>query len=215
MTEQTSAVGEAERIVAELKEAAALIEKRQQEIEAERRALSYSVLVEKDAGAIKKMTALVIEANKQADAAETCMAAREESERRLSIAQSATAAADDRERGLQIRAVLTEFLEASLSLDEALVAIGEEGAALFAAVNKLHALGVTHPTDAQLRVLGLQALQTALMSTPWHKDFPHLAPRERRSWASLARTWVANIETNNVKPALCEDEPAKEVETVP
>jgi hypothetical protein len=198
-TEQAAAA--AERVVTELKEKAAALVARQEQLSEERKRLSYSALVEKDTGAIKKMAALAVEAQRLAD--ET------EANARLAAAYAAKRREGDRENAHAIRAALEEFTEAALSLDEALTAIGEEGAALFAAVRKLHALGVTHPSDEQVRVLGLQCLQTALMAAgPWAKEFPHLAPRDRRLWAALARTWSANIIANHIEPVLGEAESA-------
>lgn len=186
----------AQRVVAELKEKAVALDQRGQQIAEERKALAYGALAEKDAKSVKALAQLALEAAKVGSDMEALAAALEEAERRLAIANAAEVRLEDRGNALAARAVLAEFLEAATSLDEALTAIGEEAVALFAAVRKLHALGVTHPSDEQVRVLGLAAVQTALMSTPWHKAFPFLAPRDRRSWSSLARTWSANIEAN-------------------
>jgi hypothetical protein len=50
------------------------------------------------------------------------------------------------------------------------------------------------PTDQQVRVLGLQALQTQLMETPWSHEFRTLAPCDRRSFQSLSDGWAAMAE---------------------
>jgi hypothetical protein len=90
------------------------------------------------------------------------------------------------------------------SLNEVALALAEESHALLAAVRKLRALNVTFPSDRQILVLGLAALKTSLMATPWAREFEHLAPKDRRSWAPLVREWVARIESTFVQPHLGE-----------
>ena len=205
MTEQDAVVA-AEKVVADLEAKRRVLIERGREIAATRHGLSYDATVEANPKSVKALAALALDAADVGREMETLVSAIEEAERRLSIAQAAQSQQGDRDNALAIREVLAEFTECALSLDEALAALGEEGAALFAAVNKLHALGCTVPSDTQVRVLGLQCLQTALMATPWHKEFPHLPPRERRSWAALARTWAAAVEANVIRPHLGEAE---------
>jgi hypothetical protein len=209
MTEQqVEQVEIAERVVAELKEKAAALVERQQQIAEERKRLSFAAHTG-DAKAKAALDKLNSEAQRHALDMENLAAAIEEANARLAIAQAAQVQQGGRDNALAIRAGLAEFNEAAFSLDEALTAIGEEAVALFAAVRKLHALGCAVPSDAQVRVLGLQCLQTALMQTgPWSKEFIHLAPRDRRSWASLARTWSAQITANHIAPVLGEAESA-------
>jgi hypothetical protein len=57
----------------------------------------------------------------------------------------------------------------------------------------LHAAGVRSPTYEQLDALGYQAFATAIMQTPWHRRFEHLAPNERKSFRGLIDAWVMAI----------------------
>jgi hypothetical protein len=57
----------------------------------------------------------------------------------------------------------------------------------------MHDLGAPSPSHEQLSVLGVQALFTALEQTDWSKQFRSLAPNQRRSFKSLARSWHDQI----------------------
>jgi hypothetical protein len=99
------------------------------------------------------------------------------------------------ERRLELAAGLRQ---AGQSMDLGFTAAKAE--ALWAVIDAVHATRFSHerinpgPTREQLNVLGLAALQTLLMNTPWRKEFRHLAPHERRTWSALRDGWADMIE---------------------
>jgi hypothetical protein len=71
-------------------------------------------------------------------------------------------------------------------------------------LSEMHRLGCNFPSHEQLQSLGARALKTALMGTPWAREFEHIAPRERFNFAKLAEDWASRIENNFLKPRLGE-----------
>jgi len=61
-------------------------------------------------------------------------------------------------------------------------------------LSQLHGLGVRFPSQQQLDVLGGQALQTAVLATPWGKRYQLLPPDQRRSFRTLVDDWSTMIE---------------------
>ena len=211
MSEQQSesVVEQAERVVAELNDRRRVLLDRKIEIDETRRRLSYSAVAEKDEKAVKALAALAVEANKHTHELESLMAAAAEAEDRLRQAHVAQEQAAERVRLVSLRAALAEFVEAGEFLSEALEAISDEGKAVFDAAKKMRELGCQFPTSAQIQVLGLAAVQTALMTSPWAKAFPFLAPRDRKFWATLVREWASRIEANDIAPRLGEQQTAE------
>jgi hypothetical protein len=211
MSEEMSAVITAEKVAADLEDRRRQLLERKIEIDDERRRLSYLAVAEKNPAAVKALAALAVEANKHTHELESLLAAAAEADQRLAAARAAEAQAADRDNALALRAALREFVEAGESLSEALEAISDEGKAVFDAAKKMRELGCQFPTSAQIQVLGLAAVQTALMSSPWAKAFPFLAPRDRKSWGVLVREWASRIEANDIAPRLGEQAKATEV----
>ena len=114
----------------------------------------------------------------------------EEAQRRLAIASAYDAAAADRARAARALEILGAFKEAGHELDDALRAVAETGKLLGTLLPQLHAAGVRSPTHEQLDALGYQAFAAAIMQTPWHRRFEHLAPNQRRSFRGLIDAWV-------------------------
>lgn len=108
---------------------------------------------------------------------------------RLNVARVHASLSADREQALDLRDALFDFCDAGEKMDAAFVAIREASEAMRDAHSKMYALGARTPSHEQVRVFGLLALQTALMQSPWAKEFPHLAPHERRDFKSLVDGW--------------------------
>ena len=155
-----------------------------------------------DAKARKRLDAINAELATQHGELESIDAALRTAGERLADAQRDAAAEIERNKAIAMREVLAEFAECAVSLDEALIALGEEGDALRVTIRKLRELGCDFPTDAQISVLGLQCVQTALMQTPWKREFPHLAPKDRRTFGALCGEWRARIESSYIAPRL-------------
>jgi hypothetical protein len=116
-----------------------------------------------------------------------------EANARLNVAMVHASLAADREQALDLREALFDFCDAGEKIDQAFAAISEATRDLTAAHGRMYALGSRTPTHDQVRVFGLLALQTALMQTPWAKEFPHLAPNQRRSFKTLVDGWHDQI----------------------
>jgi hypothetical protein len=75
-----------------------------------------------------------------------------------------------------------------------LASVVETSARLNVVVNEIHALGHGAPSGQQWLSYGERAIHTALMQTPWARSFTPIAPRERRTFAGLAREWAGGAE---------------------
>jgi hypothetical protein len=93
-----------------------------------------------------------------------------------------------------------EFVAHALAIDEAFTSMVNEANALGETLIKIHSLGRTFPSFDQLNSLGARALGTAIMNTPWRKDFEHLAPSQRQSFPKLISDWASRIESNHIAP---------------
>jgi hypothetical protein len=127
-----------------------------------------------------------------------------EAERRLAAARDAEARAADREAALALRRATRAFVEAGRAVDHALALLARHGHALIDVHSQLARHGTAFPSVAQLESLGHICLRTAIMNTPWARTVEHVAPGQRRSFASPVEGWAANIEQNSIKPRLGE-----------
>ena len=114
---------------------------------------------------------------------------------RLMIAQAYEDDIAAKAKARQILELLGAFREAGAEMDAAMQTVAEVGKLLPNLLGQLHAAGIRSPNRDQLDALGFQALGTALMATPWHLRFRHLAPNQRRTFRSLFDTWAAAIES--------------------
>lgn len=127
-----------------------------------------------------------------------------EATKRLAAADQAEAQAAERENAKALRAAVDEFTKHALAIDAAFAAMIKHATALEETLKDIHALGCGFPSRAQLDSLGARALGTAIMGTPWRKEFQHLAPSERHHFPDLVRTWCDRIESNFITPRLGE-----------
>jgi hypothetical protein len=195
-------VANAARVVEDLQARSEALAAASRELAEKRKSLAYLAVAQKDAGAIKQLAHNAVEANKLSVEMLDVGHALAVAESRVAEAERARVREADKENALALRVALAEFLEASESLDEVLLALGEEGKAVIAAAAKMRACGCEFPTGEQVRVLGLKCLLTSLSATPWSKEFSPIAPRDRRSWATMARDWANRIEQTNIQPRL-------------
>lgn len=160
--------------------------------------LAYAAHADDDRKARKSLAELSDESTKLEHQAEDLTHALAEAKRRHTQATDDERHAGDRvlaERRLELAAGLRQ---AGQSMDLGFTAAKAE--ALWAVIDAVHATRFSHdridpgPTHQQLNVLGLQALETMLMATPWRKAFRHLAPHERRTWSALCDGWADMIE---------------------
>ncbi len=195
---QLSPVEQAGQVVEALKAKLAATEEKIATNAELRRAQSFAAHAQGDAKSSKRLADLGDEASKLEHQVVDLKSALVEAERRHARAIDDERRAADRalaERRLELAAGLRQ---AGQSMDMGFTAAKAE--ALWAVIEAIHETRFSHdrinpgPTHQQLNVLGLAALQTLLMATPWRKEFRHLAPHERRTWTALCDGWADMIE---------------------
>jgi hypothetical protein len=127
-----------------------------------------------------------------------------EARQRLAQAEHNAVIAADQANAAQLQALVGELTEICTEVDLALIDAAEHLASIPALLDKIHALGCSHPTHQQYAVLGGQALKTAMMNFKgFAREFEHIAPSSRRTFQSLGVAWASAI-TNNIAARLGE-----------
>jgi hypothetical protein len=122
----------------------------------------------------------------------------EQARRDLAAATKAEELAGDVELAKRRLELAGAFRRVGALLDEALTA--QRCHAWLAVAQEMRMTRLSHetfavgPTEQQCRVLGLQALLTMLKETPWAQEFAPIAPKDRRTFASLSDGWSASAE---------------------
>ena len=153
-----SDVEKAEQTLQELQAKRERVVVRAAELALERKDAAYAAHAEKNADARRRLDKVNAESAQHASELKSVEHALATAQDRLQAARSAVAQATDREKALAPRALLAEFVECGVSLDEALTAVAEEGHALLDVVSKMHTLGTVYPSHEQVRVLGKNAV---------------------------------------------------------
>jgi hypothetical protein len=173
-----------------------------------RRNAAYAAHVEKDADARRALDEVAVEVATHASELASVDDAIEAARGMVSIAQAVEADAERRERAREAMKVVAECRQLGHDLDEAFRVIAERGKVLKPLLIKLHeATGGNFPSYQQLDTLGFSALQTAILSTPWAKQFRPIRPGSRRRFSDLFDGW-ATVTENRLRPLL-ESDPAE------
>ena len=180
--EQTIATLQKKR-AAMLERAAALAEERQR--------ISFDAHAANDKSARARLDRLHAEFATHASELESLDAALVTANEKLEAEQRAQETAADRQRIAELKKTYDRFVSIAATLDEALADIVIQSNELKTTMDQIHRLGGGAPTGQQLLTFGELALQSALMLTPWARAFRHLAPKDRRSFTSLAKGWAA------------------------
>jgi hypothetical protein len=155
-----------------------------------RKGAAYLAHVERNAEARRALDKVNAEVATYASELQSLEDAIDAAKNRVLIAQAFESAADDQARAARALEMLGAFQLAGHELDDALRTVAETGKLLGNLLPQLHAAGVRTPTYEQLDALGYQAFASAIMQTPWHRRFEHLAPNERKSFRGLIDAWV-------------------------
>src|SRR5262249_15431982 len=86
------------------------------------------------------------------------------------------------------------FREAGGKCDRALKLLAQGSSELRKIVQATNQRGLGNPSAAQLQALGSRAILGMIINSPYAKDFPHIAPAERKSFATFTEAWAAMIE---------------------
>jgi hypothetical protein len=119
-----------------------------------------------------------------------------EANSRLANAKHNAALAADREQATELAEVLETFVECGRGIDAALTIIIERSRLMEKTLHRMNQLGAHSPNRNQLETLGALALHTALMQTPWTREFRHLSPSERRTFNQMVDAWLPIVEAN-------------------
>jgi hypothetical protein len=153
---------------------------------------SYDALVAKDAKAKSRLDEVQRELANVEFQQSTLTAAIFEAERRLSEMKARVAAAEQTKAARQRLTLAAELRALGQKLDAGFT--GELAHQLFALGTRINRAGSVLPSQQQIQVLGLNALYTQLMGTPWVREFRTLAPNERKSFGQLCDGWANSIE---------------------
>jgi hypothetical protein len=119
-----------------------------------------------------------------------------EANSRLTVTKHNAAVAADREQAQELAEVLETFVECGREIDAVLAIIIEKSKLMEKTLLRMNALGAASPNRNQFETFGALALHTALMQTPWAREFRHLAPRERRTFIEMVDGWLPIVEAN-------------------
>jgi hypothetical protein len=218
MNEQTNTetnVEQAERVVCELEDRRRLLLERKQELDESRKRLSFDAHTG-DKQAKAALEKLNTEAQRHGLDVENILAAIAQANARLAIAQAAEAQEVNREHARELKSLVADLLEHAAVVDDALADVVTASHSLKECFDRLAQCGIKNPRQEQLAVMLNLSILTSLGQTPplVRRYFQTLAPSEKRNFQAVMATWCAGL-TRDADQLLCEDEPAKEVETVP
>jgi hypothetical protein len=192
MSEQTSAVAEAERIVADLEQKRRALIERGQELDESRRRLSFDALTG-DAKSKAALDKANTEAARHGLDMENLVSAIAQSEANVAAARAAEAIAADKADAREVAKVLDQLAEHAGVVDDCLADLVTAGESLRASLNALHELGVHHPTHEMLATFGHLAILTGLNRSIWRRGFETLAPGQRKTFGDVVAAWRVSL----------------------
>jgi hypothetical protein len=190
----TDEVTKAEQTIGFLQEKQAAAIKRGHDLQEERAATALAAHTG-DQGARAKLDALNLESAQHASELQSIGEALAAATNKLASARAAELRRQERADALRLRKAAKKFSDAGHRLDAVLADLPAAAQAVAAALNGVHQAGSPSPNHQQLLSLGGRALKTALMQTPWSREFEHLAPGERHSMAKLIDDWCERIDS--------------------
>ena len=153
---------------------------RQNEITEQQKELGYARFVENDTKAKKRLDTLSAEAITVAGEIVAIEAALVEAHKRLDAAKYHDNAEKDQAAARQQREVLAAFADCLKQIDDALKALVDSSVLSVELLRSMRRYGWAPDDrmwDVQLRMI----IQTAIAQTPVKRDFPAIAPFERRT----------------------------------
>ena len=195
-------IEKAQQVLADLNAQREKLVAKGHDLEERRQEISYGALTGSKAER-KKLDEVNAEALTYEYELKSIDAAIAQATKRLAAADAAEAQAQDKDNANKgLRVVVDAFLSHAIALDDAFATVAKEGMALEETLKQIHSLGCAFPSRAQLDALGARALKTALMSTPWRREFEMMSPGQRQSFTALANQRVDRIEANSISPRI-------------
>src|SRR5262249_17398855 len=117
-----------------------------------------------------------------------------EAKRRVADAKNAEAMAEAARVADELLELATMFREAGGKCDRALKLLAQGRSELRKSVQGENQRVWGNPSPAKLQALGSRAILEMINNSPYAKFFPHIAPAERKSFATFTEAWAAMIE---------------------
>jgi len=118
----------------------------------------------------------------------------EEAKRRLHAAKAAEAQAEEVRVAGELAELAQMMREVGVKADRALKTFIEASNDIKKIVQATNQRGLGNPSASQLQALGRRAILGELVDSPFAKEFEHIAPRERQSFAVFTGSWANAIE---------------------
>src|SRR5262249_15216415 len=118
----------------------------------------------------------------------------EEAKRRVAKAQEAEASAEEAKIAEELLEISQVMRVEGEKADHALKAFVAATTNVHKVIVALQQRGAGSPNGAQLLALGRRAILGALVDSPFAKEFEHIAPRERQSFANFTASWAHAVE---------------------
>jgi hypothetical protein len=193
----TTETDKAEKVLADLLDQKDELIARAGRLAADRQRLAFAAHTNTDKAAkerLRKINDETILFNCELEGIEAAIA---EATQRLEAAKREADIAKDRADAEQLRDTIKELVELGTEIDAALADATAHIAAIPELLYKIHALGCANPSHEQFRVLGAQAVKTALMQLSlFNREFEHLSPNQRRTFESIVQSWQTMILSN-------------------
>ena len=116
-----------------------------------------------------------------------------EAENRILVAKAFELEAADKANAAKILETCAELEKAGHSLGDAARTFSETSRQVTGLLQQLHGLGISSPTGEQYRVFGSAALKTMIAGSMWARDYPAIAPGERKTFDGIVGGWVQSI----------------------
>jgi hypothetical protein len=113
---------------------------------------------------------------------------------KIALAQAEEARADQRRVALEVRGLIGSLRDAGTVCDEALATFAASSNVMKGIIQKINALGFTHPTGTIYMSLGERAVRGTLVNTPFQRGFESIAPRERQNFNDFVGRWCVSLE---------------------
>jgi len=112
---------------------------------------------------------------------------------RVMIAKAFELEAADKANAAKILETCAQLEKAGRELGDAARTFSETSRQVTGLIAQLHSLGIASPSGEQYRVFGSAALKTMIAGSVWARDYPAIAPGERKTFDGLILGWTQGI----------------------
>src|SRR5262249_11401566 len=184
----------AEKVLHDLEAKAAELAASRASDESELAQISFAAHAASDQKALARLEAIKARGVKREVDAKSLDSAIAEARRRVAAAQDAERQAEEARVAEELLELSTMMREVGAKADKALKVFAEASNDLRKLVQATNQRGLGNPSAQQLQSLGSRAILATIINSPYAKDFPHIAPRERQDFSQFTGAWSAMIE---------------------